>query len=143
MYVQNNSSFLYSAQEDKTNLAQVKENKPQNTLDLYLKNFSEKAQINFESLSASLPKETKTELIKTLNNIGKAAAFSSMNGFESQKERLLVSQYFNNFEGVISDDMIKRMIFSKLDTPNLEHAEFLQDFASSLDEPLQSIDITV
>jgi hypothetical protein len=143
MYVQNNSSFLYSAQEDKNNLAQVKEKKPQNTLEVYLKNFSEKAQVSFESLSSTLPKETKTELIKTLNNIGKAAAFSSMNGFDSQDERLLVNQYFNNFEGVISDDMIKRMIFSKLDNSDLEHAKFLREFASSLDEPLKSIDITV
>lgn len=143
MYIQNHSSFLYSAQEDKTNLTQAKETKPQNSLDIYLKNFSQKAQISFESLSAALPNETKMELIKTLNNIGKAAAFSSMNGFDSQEERLLVSRYFDNFEGVISDDMIKNMIYSKLDNSNVEQAEFLQDFASSLDEPLQSIDIKV
>jgi len=143
MYIQNNNSFLYSAQEEKTYASVIKENKPQDVLGVYLENFSEKAQINFESLSSAFSKEKKAELIKTLNNIGKAAAFSSMNGFNSQEERLLVSQYFNNFEGVISDDMIKKMIFSKLDNANLEEAEFLRDFASSLDEPLQSINITV
>ena len=101
------------------------------------------AQITFDSLSAGFTQEKKSELAKTLNSVGKAAAFSSINGFDSQDERLVVSQHFGNFEGVLSDDVIKKMILSKLKNPNIDNADFLRDFASSLDEPLKRIDISV
>ena len=143
MYINNTNSFYHTGQQDIAYTAPLKTGKILNTLDTYLKNFSEKAQINFESMSSNLPTEKKSELVETLNSIGKAAAFSSMNGFDTQEERLVVSQYFGNFDGVLSDEAIKKMIFSKLNNPNQEHREFLQEFAKSLDEPLKSIDITV
>ncbi|PHR54324.1 MAG: hypothetical protein COA44_13510 [Arcobacter sp.] len=143
MYINNNNSFLYSPPQERGTIYHAKEINIPNTLDTYLKNFSERAQISFDSLSSKLPFSKKEELAQTLNSIGKAAAFSSMNGFDSQKERLVVSQLFGNFEGVVSDEAIKKMIFSKLNTPNVENAEFLQAFVSSLDKPLQSIDIRV
>jgi len=141
-YPQNNNPFFNSATQESTKLPATKATDT-SALDMYLKNFSEKAQINFESLSSGLPQETKDELIQTLNSIGKAAAFSSMNGFEAQDERLVVSRYFQNFEGVLSDDLIKQMIMSKLENSNIEHGEFLKSFADSLTEPIQSIDISV
>lgn len=143
MYINNNNSFLYSPPQERAVYSHAKETNIPNTLDTYLKNFSERAQINFESLSSGLPQDKKDELAQSLSNIGKAAAFSSINGFDSQEERLVVSQLFGNYEGVLSDEAIKKMILSKLDTPNLENAEFLEAFANSLDEPLKSIDITV
>lgn len=143
MYINNNNSFLYSPPQERIPLAHTKEINTLNIPHNYLKNFSERAQKNFENLSSALPQNKKEELAQALNNIGKAAAFSSMNGFDSQEERLVVSQFFGNFEGVLSDETIKKMIFSKLNTPNIENAEFLKAFAKSLDEPLKSIDITV
>jgi len=143
MYINSHNSFSYAAPQEQANLAQQKGIESKNTLEVYLKNFSEKAQINFDSLSSGLPQEKKNELAQTLNSIGKAAAFSSMNGFDSQGERLVVSQYFGSFEGVLSDDMIKKMILSKLKNPNIENRDFLTDFASSLDQPLQRINISV
>jgi len=141
-YHQNNSSFFNAAAQQSTKASQAQVVK-ENTLDVYLKNFSEKAQINFESMSSALPQETKEELVQTLNSIGKAAAFSSMNGFEAQDERLLVSQYFQNFDGVLSDDAIKKMIMSKLENSTMQNQAFLKSFADSLDTPIQSIDISV
>jgi len=143
MYINNTNSFYHTGQQDIAYAASTKGSKAPNTLDTYLKNFSEKAQISFESLSSNLSSDKKAELVDTLNSIGKAAAFSSMNGFETQDERLLVNQYFGNFDGVLSDEAIKKMIFSRLNNPNQENREFLKDFAKSLDEPLSSIDITV
>ena len=143
MYINNTNSFYNTGQQDIAYNASPKEGKISNTLESYLRNFSEKAQISFESLSSTLPADKKTELIDTLNSIGKAAAFSSTNGFNAQDERLLVNQYFGNFDGVLSDEAIKKMIFSRLNNPSQENREFLQDFAQSLDEPLKSIDITV
>jgi len=143
MYINNNNSFLYSPPQERMLSSHSREKNTPNTLDTYLKNFSEKAQINFESMTAKLPQQKKEELSLTLNSIGKAAAFSSMNGFDSQEERLVVNQLFGNFEGVLSDEAIKKMIFSKLESPDVENSEFLQAFAETLDEPLKGIDITV
>jgi len=143
MYINNNNAFLYSPPQERPPISIAKESNTLNTLDNYLKNFTQKAQITFDTLSAGLPQETKDELAQALNSIGKAAAFSSINGFDSQEERFVVSQFFGNFEGIISDEAIKKMIFSKLKAPDLNHAEFLQNFAQALDAPLKSIDITV
>lgn len=142
-YSQNSNPFFNAATQQNSKAVSQAQGTQENALDIYLKNFSEKAQINFESLSSGLPQETKDELIKSLNNIGKAAAFSSMNGFEAQDERLLVSQFFQNFDGVLSDDAIKKMIMSKLENSTMENQEFLKSFADSLDAPIQSIDISV
>jgi len=143
MYITSNNSFLYSPPHERAPLAYTKETTKPNTLDTYLKNFSERAKINFDSLSSGLPQVKKDELAQALNSIGKSAAFASVNGFDSQEERLVVSQLFGNLEGVISDDAIKKMIFSKLSSTKVENSEFLEAFALSLDEPLKSIDITV
>ncbi len=143
MYIQNSSSFLYSPQDDKLSAPQSKgiQVKPASTPSL--ENFSEKAVLVFENLSSSLSPQDKTEMIETLSSIGKAAAFSSMNGFESQSERRVVSQYFENYSGILSDEAIKKMIFSKLDNPDYKNRDFLERFANALDEPLQSINIRV
>ena len=143
MYINSNNSFSYSPPQERNPLSHVKETSVPTTLDTYLKNFSDRANINFESLSSGLSAQKKDELAQALNSIGKAAAFSSINGFDSQDERLVVSQLFGNLEGVISDEAIKKMIFSKLNGPNIENAEFLQEFALSLEEPLKRIDIKV
>ena len=108
-----------------------------------MENLSEKAIVTFENLSPELGLKEKEEIVKTLNSIGKAAAFASMNGFESQDERMLVSKYFGSFSGVVSDEAIKKMIFSKLNNPNYENRDFLEKFAKALDEPLQHINIRV
>ena len=143
MYINNNSSFLYSAQDDKPFVAQNKEVQVHTPDNISLENFSEKAKLTFESLSAGLSQQEKNEIAATLNNIGKAASFASMNGFESQSERIIVNQYFESFGGVLSDDAIKKMIFSKLDNPNYKHKDFLEGFAKALGEPLKSINVRV
>ena len=143
IFPQNNSSSLYSAQEDKPFVASNKETKTHIPSKAVLENFSEKAMLIFENLSVGLSRQERGEVIGELNSIGKAAAFSSINGFESQRERMLVNQYFENFGGVISDEAIKKMIFSKLDNPNSKNRDFLKSFAQALDEPLQSINIRV
>lgn len=143
MYVQNNSSYLYSAQDEKPLSSLKKENDEKVSTGPSLKNFSEKATLTFEDLAMGLDKEEKNDLVESLNSIGKAAAFFSMNGFESQSERMLISQYFENFGGVLSEDAIKKMIYSKLNNPSYKNRDFLERFAKALDEPLQSINIRV
>lgn len=143
MYVQNSSASLYSAPEEKLLSKSIRETQADNPVKSSLENFSEKAVMTFESMSIGLSPEKREELTKTLNTIGKAAAFASMNGFESQSERMIVTQYFENLGGVISDDAIKKMIFSKLNNPGMENAGFLKEFAAALDEPLKHIDISV
>ncbi|MDF1882019.1 hypothetical protein JHD50_12035 [Sulfurimonas sp. MAG313] len=143
MYINNNNSFLYSQPQEKKATPPAQEKKVENTLDTYLKNFSEKAQIAFDTLSSGMSQSRKKGLEETLNSIGKAASFSSLNGFDSQSERLVVSQYFGNFDGVLSDDAIKKMILSRLDNLKTDEVAFFQDFAKALDSPLKSIDITV
>ena len=59
MYINNNSSFSYSAPQEKLNLVYEKGTDVKNTLDIYLKHFSEKAQITFDSLSAGFTQEKK------------------------------------------------------------------------------------
>ena len=134
---------MYSAPEDKSFGLQNRARPSDTSVKVGLENFSEKAILTFESLSSALSPQEKTEITVTLNTIGKAAAFSSMNGFESQDERMLVSQYFENFGGVLSDEAIKKMIFSKLDNPHFKNRDFLERFATALDEPLQGINIRV
>ena len=143
MYINNSSSFLYSAQDDKPFVAQNKEVEVHIPEKVSLENFSEKAKLTFESLSAPLSLQEKNEMTVVLNSIGKAAAFASMNGYESQSERIVVNQYFENFGGVLSDEAIKKMIFTKLENPNYKNRDFLEGFAKALDEPLQSINIRV
>lgn len=143
MYIQNNNASLYSAPHEQLVSPSAQAKNSENSLETYLRNFSEKAKINFDSLISGLPQERKEILAQELNSIGKAAAFSSMNGFESQEERLVVSQYFGNFKGILSDDAIKKMILSKLDNPNTQEKGFLEAFAQALDSPLKSINITV
>jgi hypothetical protein len=151
MYIQNTSwqsaaqTFAQSssAQDDKIPASKVKSIEAKVPVAVSLEHFSEKATLIFENLSVGLSVQEKNEAIETLNSIGKAAAFSSMNGFESQSERMVVSQYFENFGGVLSDEAIKKMIFSKLDNPNYKNRDFLENFAKALEEPLQSINIRV
>ncbi len=111
--------------------------------EVQLKNFTQKANLSFENLSYAMSKKEKSEAAEALNNIGKAAAFACANGFDSQEEQGVVRQLFGNFSGVISDDAIKKMIYTKLNNPDYENREFLKSFAQSLDEPLRSINITV
>jgi hypothetical protein len=149
MYIQNSSIFLPSLSEEKSGrpvpadalLAEQAEEK--SSLKASLKNFSEKAVLLFESLTAQLNPEQKEEAAKALSSISKAAAFASMNGYESQNERLLVNHYFGNLSGVLSDDAIKKIILSKLNNPEIKSREFLEKFASALDLPLQKIDIRI
>ena len=143
MYVQNSNSFLYSPRDDTPLATPVKAVEQKNIVHDKLENFSEKAILIFESVTAGYSTAQKVDAKQALNSIGKAAAFSSMNGFESQEERLVVSQYFGTFSGVLSDDAIKKMIHTKLDNPNFENRHFLEKFASALDAPLQSIDIKI
>jgi len=143
MYIQNSNSFLYSAQGENVASAQRKEPGVKATGAPVLENFGEKATLVFQNLSSGLSAQERNEAVETLNSIGKAAAFSSINGFESQSERMVVSQYFENFGGVLSDEAIKKMIFSKLDNPQIKNRDFLENFAKALDEPLQSINIRV
>ena len=137
------NSFFHNTHKDKNYALQTQDKKSHNALEIYLKHFSNKAQLSFESLSATLPKQTKDELMQSLNSIGEAAAFSSMNGFESEQERSLVREYFENFKGVLDDELIKKMIFTKLKDPNIQDADFLKAFAFSLDGPMQRLDIKV
>jgi len=143
MYVQNKNSFLYSAPEQNTQTYSIQEIKAQLPKEVSLENFSEKASISFNSLTLGLSSEEKSALAKHLNSISKAASFSSLNGFDSQQERNLVSQYFGAFEGVLSDDAIISMINSKLNNPNYKDREFLESFVQSLEAPLQKINIRV
>ena len=143
MYVQNSSSFLYSPPEDKALLAHTKAAEPKNIAHNVFEHFSEKALLTFESVTAGFSPQQKEEAAEALSSIGKAAAFASTNGFESQDERRVVSQYFGNFSGVLSDEAIKKMIHTKLDNPAFKNRDFLEKFATALDAPLQSIDIKV
>ncbi len=149
MYIQNSSIFSPLPSEDKAQrptsadallAEQADEKSSQKTS---LKNFSEKAILLFESLTAQMDPEQKEEAAKVLSSISKAAAFASMNGYESQRERLLVNHYFGNLNGVLSDDAIKKIILSKLDNPEIKSREFLKKFVSALDQPLQKIDIRI
>ena len=143
MYVQNSNSFLYSAPQQNTQDYAIKEIKAQLPNEVSLENFSEKASISFNALTLGLETQEKNRLASKLNSISKAAAFSSLNGFDSQQERNVVNQYFGNFEGVLSDEAIINMINSKLNNPAYKDREFLQSFVQSLESPLQSIDITI
>ena len=144
MYVQNNSSFLYSSQQEFTPSASTSSLKSPVSIDqVSLEHFSEKAMMTFEGMTAGMEKEMKFEIAQSLNSIGKAAAFASVNGYMSQSERQIVNQYFGNFDGVLSDDEIKKMILSKLDNPHFQHRDFLERFAQALGEPLASIDIRI
>jgi hypothetical protein len=143
MYINSTNSFLHSAQEQNLSASKslVKGSVEKKTIQL--ENFTEKANLTFDNMSFGLSEKEKNELADTLNSIGKAAAFASINGFESQEERNIVTQYFGNLSGVISDEAIKKMIFSKLNNPNYENRAFLEDFAKKLDEPLAQINIRV
>lgn len=165
MYIQSSTPFSYSAYDDKAlplenrESAMSSEKKSQNSVQADfsakkqeiesenssrspLGNFSEKAVLVFESLTAEFTAKQKEDAAKALNSIAKAAAFASINGYESQSERLLVAQYFGNFEGVLSDDAIKKIIYSKLNNSDKsEESVFLEKFASAMDEPLQRINI--
>ncbi len=109
----------------------------------FLQYFSEKAILVFERLTYEFSPEQKERSRESLSSIGKAAAFASVNGFNTQNERNVVSQYFENFSGVLSDEAIQKMIRTKLDNPNYENREFLEKFAQELGEPLQGINIKV
>lgn len=143
MYVQNSNAFSYSPRDEAPLAVQAKPIEQKNVVPVTLENFSEKAILVFKSVTAGYTAEQKADAKRALHSIGKAAAFASMNGFESQEERLVISQYFGNFSGVLSDDAIKKMIHTKLDNPNFENRQFLEKFVSALDSPLQRIDIKV
>jgi len=143
MYINSTNSFLPSSTQHHDVVLKSAVHGSVQKQGVKLENLTEKANLTFESLSFGLRNEEKDALAEALNSIGKAAAFASINGFESQEERLIVTQYFGNFSGVISDDAIKKMIFSKLNNPNYENREFLEDFAKKLDEPLAQINIRV
>lgn len=149
MYIQNSHIFLPSPSEEKsgrsapTDMLAAEQAEEKSSPKASLKNFSEKAVLLFESLSAQLDPEEKEEAAKALSSIAKAATFASMNGYESQSERLLVNQYFGNLNGVLSDDSIKKIILSKLNNPEIKSREFLEKFAFALDMPLQKINIRI
>jgi len=143
MYINNNSAFLYSAPEDKSSLLQKKPAEQREVSPVSLENFSEKAILTFANLTSEFSVQEKEAAREALSSIGKAAAFASINGFESQNERNVVSQFYGNFSGVLSDEAIKKMIHAKLDNPNYENRVFLEKFAVALDEPLRGIDIKV
>lgn len=143
MYVQNNSSFLYSAPDDKSMPSQSKAVHAQPSQQASLEYFSEKAILIFERLTAGFAPSQKENARESLASIGKAAAFAATNGFNSQSELNVVSQYFGNFSGVISDEAIQKMIRAKLDNPNFENRVFLESFAQELGQPLQGINIKV
>lgn len=153
MYIQNASIQSVNQMFAQTNLAHNEntfipkklEQTPADEVDkkVALKGFSEKAVFVFESMSADMSQKEKATALESLTSIGKAAAFASTNGYESQKEKLVVSQYFGNFDGVLSDEAIKRMIYTKLNNVNIDNREFLKEFASALDAPLQRINITI
>ena len=143
MYIQNNSSFLYSAPDDKSMPAQNKMARSQASDQVPLEHFSEKAILIFERLTAGLAPSQKENARESLASIGKAAAFAATNGFNSQNELNVVSQLYGNLSGVISDEAIQKMIHAKLDNPNFENREFLESFAQELGQPLQGINIKV
>ena len=143
MYVQNNSSFLYSAPDDKSMPAQNKTMRSQGSEQVSLEHFSEKAILIFEKLTAGFAPSQKENVQESLASIGKAAAFASTNGFNSQSELNVVSQLYGNFSGVISDEAIQKMIRTKLDNPNFKNRAFLESFAKELGQPLQGINIKV
>lgn len=143
MYINNNSAFLYSAPEDKSFLSQQKPVQQKEVSSASLENFSEKAIMTFANVTSEFSIQEKESAREALSNIGKAAAFASTNGFETQNERNVVSQLYSNFSGVLSDEAIKKMIYAKLDNPNYENRGFLEKFAAALEEPLKGIDITV
>lgn len=143
MYIQNNSSFLYSAPEDQNISTQNKAVRSQVSEQASLEHFSEKAILIFERLTAGFTPSQKEDARESLASIGKAAAFAATNGFNSQSELNVVSQLYGNFSGVISDEAIQKMIHSKLDNPNFEDRAFLESFAKELDQPLQGINIKV
>jgi hypothetical protein len=143
MYVNNNSAFLYSAPEDKSFLSQQKSVQQKEVSSASLENFSERAILTFANLTSEFSAQEKEAAREALSSIGKAAAFASTNGFETQNERNIVSQLYGNFSGVLSDEAIKKMIHAKLDNPNYENRVFLEKFAAALDEPLKGIDIKV
>ncbi len=143
MIIQNNSSSLYSAQDDSSIYTQGKTDESQAISFSSLHNFSEKAVLVFEKLTAGYTSEQKQRVKESLASIGKAAAFAATNGFTTQNERNIVSQYFGNFSGVLSDEAIRKMIHTKLDEPSFENREFLEKFAQELSQPLQGINIRV
>ncbi len=144
MYIQNSSSFFYSAPDEKSLPAQSKQAHPPRALDqASLEHFSEKAILVFEKLTTEFTPLQKEELQASLSNIGKAAAFAATNGFSSQNELNVVNRLYENFSGVLSDEAIKKMIHAKLDNPDFENREFFQRYAQELGRPLQGIDIKV
>jgi len=143
MYIQNNSSFLYSAHDNRHLPAEAKAVETKVSTLPSLQNFSEKAILIFERLTVGFTPEQKENVTESLASIGKAAAFAATNGFNSQNERNVVSQYFGNFTGVLSDEAIQKMIHAKLDNPNFENRAFLEEFAQELGQPLQGINIKV
>jgi peptidoglycan hydrolase-like protein with peptidoglycan-binding domain len=143
MYIQNNNSFAYSPSEDRAfTKTSVKDNIKQIDATSF-KGFSEKAVLTFENLTARMSPKDKSEATQSLNNIGKAAAFASVNGYNSNTDRQVITQYFENFGGYLSDDEIKKMISIKLDTKETLSKEFLFNFSLALDEPLQRINIKI
>lgn len=143
MYIQNNSSFQYSAPDDNFSPAKTTRAQTHETSNHSLENFSEKAMLIYEKSTAGMNPEQKEKIRESLSSIGKAAAFASINGFDSQNERNVVSQYFGNLSGVVSDETIRKMIHSKLDNPSFENREFFENFSNELDRPLQGINIKV
>lgn len=148
MQIQNNNSFSYAAQDNRAFLNSTpRQNSERNiqksVAPTEFKGFSEKAVLTFENLTTTLNPIEKSEAAAALNNIGKAAAYAAVNGYDSQDERLVVNQVFDSFSGVLSDDQIKKMISSKLDTAEPKDRAFLQNFSAALDEPLQRIDIKI
>ncbi len=134
---------MYSAPDDTPLSPSNRRMNENNPVQAQLENFSEKAIMVFEQMSAGLDSEKKEALAQELNSIGKAAAFASTNGFESLSERTIVAQHFERLSGVISDDAIKKMIFTKLNNPAFEEREFFEAFANALEEPLAHINIRV
>jgi len=143
MNVNTNNTFLSSSADDRAFFNRQTPKGSVQTESVKLQNMSEKANLTFDNLSFGMSQQEKDKVAESLNSIGKAAAFAAINGYDSQDERLVVTQYFGNFSGVISDDAIKKMIASKLNNPNYENREFLENFSQQLDEPLRSINITV
>lgn len=143
MYINNSNSFLPSTQQQSLPSSQPMVKGSVQTEEIQLNNFTQKANLSFENLSYGMSEKEKSEVAEALNNIGKAAAFASANGFDSQEEQGVVRQLFGNFSGVISDEEIKKMIYTKLNNPDYENREFLESFAQSLDAPLRSINISV
>lgn len=143
MYIHKSSSFLYSAQDESSLPLKTSSKASEESSEQRLKNFSEKANLSFDELSLEMDSKEKNEAIEALNSIGKAAAFSAAKGYDSLEEKQVVSQYFGNFSGVLSDEEIQKMIYAKLNSPRTQNREFLEKFAKALDEPLRHINIRV